>query len=198
MGTRTSGTAIRAAVFAGALMLAQVASAGRVIVNSDEWTLDNYGFSLAPSSTAAFAQNLASYMNSNGGACNLLIYSDNLGFIGSSLNSALAGAGCSVTHSTGAFDLATLSAYDGVFLGGRQYNYDADVLTAYVNGGGNVYIGGGTGNVANEDSVWDSFLHAFGLDFGHSYTGITGVFPISGGNPLLNGVTDLYFDNINA
>ena len=88
--------------------------------------------------------------------------------------SALNGAGCSVTYSTGAFDLATLSAFDGVLLGGTQFGYDAATLTAYVNSGHSAYIAGGTAASADEDTVWDSFTHAFGLDFGPSYNGIIG------------------------
>jgi hypothetical protein len=179
------------------LVLAQAASAGVVILNHDEWTLTNYGFAQAPGSTTAFAHNLAAQLNSNGGPCNLLVYSDNFGLTGSSLNGAFAGAGCSVTYSTGAFDLGILSAYDGVLLGSYQYSYNASVLASYVNAGGNVYIAGGTGT-PNEDTIWDSFTHQFGFDFGPSYDGITGLIPISSSNPLFAGVTELYFNNGNA
>src|SRR6516165_7547225 len=79
MGGRRSGTSIRASVFAGALAVAQAASAGEIILNHDEWTLTDYGFAQAPASTTAFAQNLAAQLNSNGGPCNLLVYSDNFG-----------------------------------------------------------------------------------------------------------------------
>ena len=197
MGSRTSGTFIRASVFAGALVLAQAASAGVVILNHDEWTLTDYGFAQAPASTTAFAQNLAAQLNSNGGPCNLLVYSDNFGLTGSSLNTAFAGAGCSVTYSTGAFNSSTLSGYDGVLLGSFQYSYNASVLASYVNAGGNVYIAGGTGT-PNEDTIWDSFTHPFGLDFGPSYDGIAGLIPISSSNPLFAGVTELYFNNGNS
>jgi hypothetical protein len=193
MGGRTSRTLIRASVFAGALVLAQAASAGRVILNNDEWTLSNYAFANAPTSTTAFAQNLAAYMNVNGGSCNLLVYSVDFGLTGSSLNNAFTGAGCAVTYSTGAFDLATLSNYDGVLLGDHPMNYDADVLTAYVNAGGSAYIAGGTA-LANEGTVWDGFTHNFGLDFQDGYNSISGFTPVSGSTPLLAGVTQLYFN----
>jgi hypothetical protein len=126
---------LSAVVLAGAFALAQTASAGRVILNNDEWTFTDYGFSVATPSTTTFAANLASYMNIDGGACNLLVYSDNFGLRGPALNGALTGAGCSVTYSTGAFDLATLSGFDGVLLAGTQYAYDATTLAAFVDDG---------------------------------------------------------------
>jgi hypothetical protein len=198
MGGRMSGTLIRASVFAGALVLAQGAWAGTVILNNDEWTLSNYGFAQAPASTTQFAQNLATALNSNGGACNLLVYSDNFGLTGSSLNGVLTGRGCSVTYSTGAFNAGTLAGYDAVLLGSHQYSYDPATLASYVEAGGNVYITGGSGQVSNEDSMWDSFIHQFGLDFGPSYNGIEGLVPISSSDPLLAGVTELYFNNGNS
>ena len=197
MCNRMKTPLLKAVVLAGAFALSQTASAGRVILNNDEWTFTDYGFSVAAPSTTTFATNLASYMNSDGGACNLLVYSSNFGLTGAALKSALNGAGCSVTYSTGAFDLPTLSGYDGVLLAGAQYNYDAATLTSYVNSGHSAFIAGGTG-VPNEDAIWDSFAHAFGLDFGPSYNGIHAILPVSGGGPLLAGVSELYFRNGNT
>jgi PEP-CTERM motif len=198
MSRHRSRAFIRASIFAGGMVLAQAASAGAVILNHDEWTFTDYGFSLSPASTTVFAQNVASAMNADGGACNLLVYSNNFGLVGSSLNSALTGAGCSVSYSTGAFNLATLSSYDGVFLAGTQFSYSAAVLSSYVNSGHSAYIAGGTGSIANEDSIWDSFTHTIGLDFGPSYNGIQGLIPITSANPLFAGVTGLYFNNGNT
>lgn len=189
---------LKAVALAGALVISQQAAAGRVILNHDEWTLGNTGFANTPASAPAFAQNLGSYMNINGGACNLLVYSNNFGLTQSSLNGALTGAGCAVTYSTGAFDLATISAYDGVLLGGVQFGYSAAVLASYVNSGGSAYIAAGTGSIGNEDSAWDSFAHAFGLDFGPSYNGICCTLPIAGSHALLAGVSQLYFNNGNT
>jgi PEP-CTERM motif len=198
MFNRTTTPFSKAIVLAGALALSQSALAGRVILNNDEWTLTDFGFAAATPSTSAFAANLASYMNIDGGACNLLVYSSNFGLTGSSLNSALTGAGCSVTYSTGAFDLATLSTYDGVFLGGRQFGYNAAILTSYVNSGHSAYIAAGTASIGNEDVAWDSFAHLFGLDFGPSYNGVTGLRTVSGASPLFAGVSQLYFNNGNT
>jgi len=197
MSSRVSACFVRPMLIAGALAFARVVSAGEVILNHDEWTLSDYGFARAPASTATFAQNLVAALNSDGGACNLLIHSDNFGLAGSALNSALIGAGCSITYSLGAMDLATLSAYDAVLLAGNQSGYSASVLASYVNAGHSVYIAGGTG-VANEDTMWDSFAHQFGLDFGPSYNGIEGLIPISSSDPLFSGVSELYFNNGNS
>jgi len=186
------------AVAVCALGMVTAASAGRIIANNDEWTLSNTGFSTAGAGpTTAFVQNVANYMNSNGGACNLLIYSNNFGFTESNFNTALTGAGCTVTTSTGTFNAATLSAFDGVFLGGQQFNYNDAVLTAYINGGGSAYIAAGTASI-DDANAWDSFLHGFGLDFGPNYNGITGVIPTSGLAPLLTGVSQLYYNNGNT
>jgi hypothetical protein len=136
-------------------------------------------------------------MNIDGGACNLLVYSSNFGLTGSSLNSALTGAGCSVTYSTGAFNAGALSAYDGVLLTGAQYNYDDAALSSYVNGGHSVYIAGGTGG-ADDSTIWDAFTHGFGLDFGPNYNGIFGALSITSSDPLLGGVSQLYFNNGNT
>jgi len=181
-----------------ALGLVSAASAGRIIANNDEWTLSNYGFATAGAGpTTTFAQNVASYMNSDGGPCTLLIYSNNSYLTGSNLNTALTGAGCTVTTSTGAFDAATLAAFDGVFLGGAQFSYNAAVLTTYINSGGSAYIAAGTGSV-DDANVWDSFLHGFGLDFGPNYNGISGTIATSGLAPLLSGVSQLYYNNGNT
>lgn len=188
----------KAIVLAGALALSQTALAGRVILNNDEWTLSNSGFAAAAPSTSNFAQNLASYMNIDGGTCNLLVYSSNFGLTGSALNAALTGSGCSVTYSTGAFNAGVLSAYDGVFLGGLQYGYNAATLTSYVESGHSVYIAAGTADMGQEDTAWDGFTHGFGLDFGPSYNGITGTLAITSSDPLLADVSQLYFNNGNT
>jgi len=187
-----------AVIVAGAFALSQTASAGRVILNNDEWTFTDYGFSVAAPSTTTFATNLAWFMNSDGGACDLLVYSSNFGLTGSSLKSALNGAGCSVTYSIGAFDLSTLSGFDGVLLAGTQYSYDAATLTSYVNNGHSAFIAGGTASVANEATIWDSFTQQFGFDFGVSYNGIIGTLPVAESDPLFAGVSELYFNNGNT
>ena len=197
MSNRTKRSYLGAVVLAGALAFSQAATAGRVIVTNDEWSFTDYGFAQATPSTATFAGNVASFMNVDGGACNLLVYSSNFGLTGGSLNAALTGAGCTLTYSTGAFDAASLSGFDGVLLAGTQYNYSAAVLTAFIDSGHSAYIAGGTG-VANEDAIWDALTHQYGLDFGTSYNGIIGTLNVGGPDPLLAGVSQLYFNNGNT
>jgi hypothetical protein len=79
-----------------------------------------------------------------------------------------------------------------------QYGYDAAVLTAYVNSGHSAYLAGGTGSIGGEDTAWDSFSQAFGLDFGPSYNEIMGELPTPGSHPLFAGVSQLYFNNGNT
>ena len=115
-------------------------------------------------------------MNRNGGACNLLVQSNNFGLTGSALNAALGARTAPLPTVSARSAPASLSEYDdGVLLAGDQTGYDADTLASYVNAGGSVYIAGGTASIMSEEEAWDSFTHQFGLDFGPSYNGITGV-----------------------
>lgn len=203
MFNRITTPFFKAIVLAGALALSHTALAGRIILNNDEWPLSDRGFAVAASSTTNFATNLASYMNIDGGACNLLVYSNNFGLTQSSLHQALNAAGCAVNYSTGSFDPLILSGFDGVLLGGLQFGYSAAVLTSYVNSGHSVYIAAGTG-YAQEDTAWDSFTNTFGLDFlpryngGPSYNGYSGILPVTANHPLFAGVSQLYFNNGNT
>lgn len=177
-----------------ALMVGSVAGAahaGKIVVANDEWTLSNSGFS-TPNDPAQFAQNVASWFTggSNG---NFLAYSNNFGLTESGLAAAMTGAGHSWTVSQAVtFDLATLSNYDGIFLAGNPA--DNQVLINYVNGGGNVYLAGGTGwgGAAAEAAQWNTFLNAFGLEFGNFYNGVVGNIAISSAHPIFANVDHLY------
>jgi hypothetical protein len=160
-----------------------------VIVNHDEWTLSSSGVN-----AAQFGANIANYFAGGPGG-NFLIYSDNtFALVNSTLINAITSAGHTVTVNTAIpFDLPTLSAYTGIFLGGYVGSYNATVLTNYVNNGGNVYLAGGTGMIANEDTVWDSFLANFGFEYGASYNNILGAFAPTTGHPLFAGVPSLFY-----
>jgi hypothetical protein len=183
--------------------LSGAAHAGRIVVNHDEWTLSNSGYSAAGGINAhQFATNLAGFMNINGGAFNVLIFSSNFGLTGTSLSTSLTGLGATVTTSTlpGTWT-AGLGGYDAVFVGGNTppAGYATD-LTNYVNAGGSVYIAAGTGagGAAAEAALWNGFLDDFGLSLGTSYNGCCGVDATDGGHPLLTGVTQLFYDNGNT
>jgi hypothetical protein len=93
--------------------------------------------------------------------------------------------------------LATLQGYDAVFLAGTVF--DNNALIQYVNGGGNVFLEGGTGEggAVAEAARWNTFLNAFGLGFGNFYNGVQGNIPISSSHPIFAGVTSLYQNNGN-
>lgn len=174
---------------ASALLWGAPVQAGVVIVNHDEWPLSSSGVN-----GAAFGVNIANYFAGGPGG-NFLIYSQGFGLNDSALISAISAAGHTVTVDTGVtFDLPTLSAHAGIFLGGYIGGYDAGVLTNYVNNGGNVYLAGGTGLMSDEDSVWDPFLNNFGFEFGPSYNTILGSYPTSGSHPVLSGIPELFYD----
>jgi hypothetical protein len=174
-------------------------SAGIILLNNDEWTLSNTGFS-QNLNTTQFVQNVASLF-SGGGPGNFLAYSSNFGLTQSTLATTMANAGHTWTVSTGTpFTLANLQTYDGIFLGGNPHSYDATVLTNYVNSGGNVYLMGGTGffsSAAAEAAAWNPFLNNFGLGFGTTYNGVSGNLGTVSPHPVLSGVSSLYFNNGN-
>jgi hypothetical protein len=186
---------MRIALFMCTVCALQVAPAfgGKIVVNHDEWTMSN-----GQPNAGAFAVNVANWF-SPGGPGNFLVYTGNFGLNNSTFTTALAGAGHTVTVNTGVtFDLASLSAYDGIFMGGYLGGYDASVLTNYVNAGGGVYLMGGTAGVGNEANVWDGFLNNFGFDYGPSYNGIGGAYAITSGHVIFAGVGSLYYNNGNT
>lgn len=174
-----------------------MAHAGKIVLANDEWTFTSTGFAQTISDPGAFATNVGDWFT-GGSTGNFLAYSTNFGLTGSSLASTMTSAGHSWTVSTGiSFDLATLSAYDGIFLAGNAA--DNSVLTSYINAGGNVYLAGGTGwggSVA-EANRWNPFLNNFGLGFGTSYNGVGGNIAINNAHQLFSNVDHLYQNNGN-
>jgi hypothetical protein len=169
------------------------ALAGKIVVANDEWTLSDTGFN-PPNDAGAFAVNVANWFTGGSGG-NFYAYSNNLGLTGTSLATAMTAAGNTWTVGTGiTFDLATLSTYDAIFVGG--VDADNTVLISYVNAGGNVYVMGGTGQ--GGDDNWNTFLNTFGLNFA-SYAnggnGITGDIPINSTHAIFAEVDSLYQDN---
>jgi hypothetical protein len=98
------------------------------------------------------------------------------------------------------------SSYRAIFVGGNAVPSLTE-LVDYVNGGGSVYLMGGTGLSlpGGEDSYWDAFLGRFGLAYGTSYNNIGGDIVTTGlelqgpfGAALFAGVDQLYQDNGNS
>ncbi|MGL4232175.1 MAG: hypothetical protein ACRCWJ_12490 [Casimicrobium sp.] len=194
-------------------LLAHAAHAnGRVVVNNDEWTISDSGFTSAGGANAAtFVANLKTYLNgSNVSGCNFLVISSNFGLTGATLSTQMTAApACTWTvNSSAAFTVSNLSGYDAVFLAGSITSVAtgadvAAVLTPYVAAGGSVYIAAGTGGVsggsAGEAAYWNPFLNTLGISLDANYTVTTPTNdPITGTHPLLAGVSTLFFDNGNA
>lgn len=170
---------------------------GRIIVNHDEWTLGNAGFNNAPD-TAIFATNIAKWFT-GGSPGKFHAYSTNFGLVESKLEETMTNAGHTWTKGLNIkFDLPTLLTYDGIFIGGDTV--DNQVLISYIKAGGNVYLMGGTGDggAAAEAARWNTFLAAFGLEFGNQYNQIGGNIAVHSLHPLLVGVKALYQSNGNS
>jgi hypothetical protein len=169
---------------------------GTIVVDNDEWTLSDAGFSSEGAANGtAYAQNAAKFLT--GGSGSILIDSGNFGLAGGDLNTALTTGGYTVTEDPSTpFTLANLSAYKAVFLGGNTLPSDyVSVLSAYVNGGGGLYIAEGTGDIGSEGAYWTSFLKNFGLSTSDPYNGIVGTVPVVSSSPVLAGVSQLFYDN---
>lgn len=188
--------------FAAALcfVLAPTAHAQKIVAVGDEWVLSDTAFSVNTTSTTNFALNIAREFGQDNGTGNFLAYSNNFGLRGASLAATMTGAGYGWTaDTTQPFTLAALNAYDAVFLAGIPGSGEANasVLQAYVNGGGNVYVGAGAGehgSAIGEASAWRPFLSAFGLEFGNSWFEAASVVNIAltpSTNPLQTDMTTL-------
>jgi hypothetical protein len=171
-------------------------SAGRIVINSDEWTLADGGFTTAGGSNAAnFAVNLATFLAGPGG--NILIYSGNFGLTQSSLSTTLTGAGFNLTTSTGAFDP---TGFDAIFMAQSLHSANTSDLVDFVNGGGGVYLAAGTNssNAGLAASLFNPFLNTFGLSYAnfHDFSISTDLID-DPSNPLFAGVTQLYYAGVN-
>ena len=186
----------RLTAFLMAICITGHAQAGFLVVNSDEWTLSDTGFANSPT-TDVFINNVTNLFSGDSPG-NFLAYSTNFGLTGSALASAVTGAGHSWTVSTAVtFDVPSLMAYDGVFLGALP-TVDQTVLIDYLNAGGNAYIMAGTGTVGGpgpEAAAWNDVLALGGLAFDSTWCCSTVVAPPTDAtHPLLDGVDDLFFN----
>jgi len=172
------------------------AHAGRVVANNDEWATSDTGYTSAGfASTNNFVTNLATFLAGAGG--NILVYSDVFALNQSFFKASLAAAGFNVTYGKASSDL---TGYDAVFLS-ETLPGSVSGLTTFVNGGGGVYIGAGTGfpGPAGEAARWNPFLASFGLQLDSVYNICCGNDPADNTNhALLNGVTQLYYRDGNT
>ena len=172
-----------------------MANAGYIVVNHDEWTFDNTGFSQAPDAEQ-FAVNIASWFT-GGSTGNFLAYSSNHGLTESLLASTMTNAGHYWTVSTAVdTSLSNLLQYDGIYFAG--YTIDKDVLSDYVEAGGNVYLAAGTTSTSGANAnACNPFLNEFGLSLSSSINSVTGVHSITSDHQIFNGVESLYYVNGN-
>ena len=159
---------VQAALAAILFISCASAQSGVVIVNNDEWTLSNTGFTNASGSTDQFALNVASLLT--GGSGSIHAYSNFFAFKGSSLDTTLTNAG--YTYTTGdsfAFTPANIAGYDALFMGGTFLSAsEITTLINYVNAGGGVYLVGGTNPSATATAAaWNPFLNVFGMSHIH-------------------------------
>ena len=140
-----AGAALAAALFAAA----PAADAGYLVVNNDEWTFSNQGFSQSPDASVFINKITNLFTGDQPG--NFLAYSQNFGLNQSSLAAAVTGAGHSWTVSTaGPFNAAALGAYDAVFFAGTVGSLypDQQVIIDYLQAGGNVLSAAEPGTAA--------------------------------------------------
>jgi hypothetical protein len=190
--------AVTAVAFILALSAVLPAQAGKIVLTNDEWTLSNTGFAQAGTQPGTFALNVANWFTGSTSGSKFLVYSTNFGLTESSLTSVMTGAGNTWTNNASLPQtISELQKYDAVFLAGDAF--DNAVLIQYVNGGGNVFLEGGTGigGSSNEAARWNTFLNAFGLEYGTSYNGVGGNIAINSSHPIFAGVNSLYQNNGN-
>lgn len=168
------------------------ASAGRIVVNNDEWTTGPVGQTNAGvTNHANFAANLGTFLAGPGGRIHIHSASP---FLNTAVwIAALTNAGFQVTAGTAAFDPANV---DAIFLATPSFfTLDATELAAFVNGGGGVYVAGGNNNPVGVQT--NPFLNQFGLNLG-TLNGFVATDPIDNpAHPLFTGVTQLYYANGN-
>jgi hypothetical protein len=177
------------------LLGAAPAFAGRIVVANDEWPLRDPNWD---TNAAQFELNVLTWFGSQSGDQFLLIDSSAWG---SNFEGVMNSLGVSYARTTASnISLATLQQYRGVFLAVLPwYPQDAATLASYVNGGGNIYIAGGTGasgSPSGEAGAYNPLLTQFGLAFDAVswWNGIQGVVQTSSAHPLFTGVSGLYQD----
>lgn len=165
------------------------ASAGKIVLVNDEWTLSDTVFT-EPNDAGEFATNVASWFSGNSG--DFLVYSSNFGLTGAALNDAMTSAGYGWNVDTSVdLTLDTLLGFNGLFLCGNDVSND--LLTDYVNAGGNVYIAGGTGlRWGNSADKWNSFLNEFGLGFSSDLNRVRGNIEINSMHEIFDDVDHLF------
>lgn len=177
--------------------------AGTIVVSNDEWMFGDC--CLNTNNDLQFAKNITGFLSPSPG--NILVLSSDFGLNQSQFLNALSGLGYS-TMVTSTVP-ASFAGYNEIMVAGavsNDANLDA-MLTSFVNGGGSVFVEGGTGagfGAAGEAAYWNPFLNNFGLSFADYYNGVccgvdVSTFKSQGpfGPALFNGVDSIYMNNGN-
>lgn len=169
-----------------------LADGGRIVVANDEWTLSNQGFNFAGQSVQQFVSNVIGYF---GGPGDYLAIATNFGLTQGLLKDAVEATGSTWTVVPTAPSLDEMLEYDGVFSAGVPGGVTSQLMTAYVNAGGHLYIAGGAA-AGGEVQLWNGVLHMHGLSFQAGFNGVGGIIDVSSADhPVLAGVQQLYQNN---
>jgi hypothetical protein len=205
--------AIMAALVAGGTLAQTVASqAGTVVVASDDWLASNASFTNFSTSATNYAQNIGSLFT-GGGAGSFLVYADNPALDGSCclggsvpagtfLRDAMEAAGHTWTIDTSQpLTLSYLEQFDGVFIGGAVNGdtsfYQSSTLTAYVAGGGGIYV---TAGFDPNDNYLNPFLNQYGFSIDTTFNNVIPSIDVSSlglTGALFNGVSSLSYNGGN-
>lgn len=186
------------AVFAAVCMMlwAGVSYSGTIVVVDDEHTLADVGFTNGAGVDQFVANIVAEFGTS------IHAYTGNFGATEASLATAMGNAGATYTTGIGfAFTTPNLAPYTGLLLGGHYLSAgEMTVLSDFVAGGGSVYIMGGSGisGAGPEAAAWNTFLAPFGIQMNGVYNGINSPYLVTGGDPILAGVSLLYHNSGNS
>jgi len=148
-------------------------ASGRLVVNGDEWSFSDQAFSGNSANTNRYVENLAARFGGSGSS--FLFATGNGVFAGSSVLNKLGTLGVSTTLQTsGTVDAAMLSGYDAVFLAGPMGTSASELaaLDTFLQGGGHVYIGAGTGSfgdAAGEAAAWNPLTTSYGITIGNEW-----------------------------
>ncbi len=182
----------------GAMFAVHASAAGVIIACGDEWSLSNQAFVQNNAFTNTYALNVASAMM--GGSGSILDASVNSIAYDSTFETTMLGAGYSYTNDTTTpLTLAHLQSFDSVFLAGTLGAGDIPALSAYLAGGGNIYLAGGTGafgTAAAEAAAWNPLLNLYGITMGNDWYAPPAAVDVTtdaGGHPIRVGVDKLTY-----
>jgi len=173
---------------------------GKVIASNDEWLTATLGSTGADD--RKFLQNSLDWFGVVPGS-SVLICSENVFLTNSGFTSFLTSLGLNPVVNA-AESASNFSNYDAIFV---SSNVNAALLTAYVNGGGNVFDIAGTGTMGGpvaEAAFNNAFLNNFGLGFAPTFQGVIGNVNTSAfagqgvfGGALFNHVNSIFVNNGN-